>query len=206
MRRAALVAAARDLLATEGARGTTVRRVCTHAGLSSRYFYESFADLDELLVDVSEELYQEFVAAIADLPTRGGDLRTAVAGVVEAFHDALEDSEATRVLVLEAWGSEALLRRHVARMHETAGRLATEVQRRHPGAESYDNVRLAAFSVAGGLLQTVIAWDDGALAVPRRWLIEGYIDMASAMMRHAVERDMQGESAGTAALAAAADQ
>ena len=51
-RRALLVDAAFDLLGREGDAATTVRAVCQQARLNPRYFYESFADRDELLVAV----------------------------------------------------------------------------------------------------------------------------------------------------------
>ena len=51
-RRQLLIEAALDLLATEGSSGTTVRAVCAQARLNPRYFYESFDELDALVVAV----------------------------------------------------------------------------------------------------------------------------------------------------------
>ena len=48
-RRARLVAAARELLAQAGWRGTSLRAVCARSGLADRYFYESFESRDALL-------------------------------------------------------------------------------------------------------------------------------------------------------------
>src|SRR5256885_16518468 len=55
-RRARLLAAGLDALGTDGYAGATVRGVCARARLTPRYFYESFDDLDALLVAVFAEV------------------------------------------------------------------------------------------------------------------------------------------------------
>src|SRR5690606_34519492 len=63
-RRALLVQAAFELLGTEGWQATTVRAVCQRAALNPRYFYESFHDLDELLVAVYDAVLDELRTAV----------------------------------------------------------------------------------------------------------------------------------------------
>ena len=58
-RRRLLIDTAFDLLGTEGTAGTTVRAVCQAAQLNPRYFYESFEDLDALIVAVYDRLVAE---------------------------------------------------------------------------------------------------------------------------------------------------
>src|SRR5579872_7202432 len=55
-RRQRLLDAAFELLGTEGLTATTVRGVCARAGLHTRYFYESFADVDALVVALFDQL------------------------------------------------------------------------------------------------------------------------------------------------------
>ena len=55
-RRRLLIDAAFALLGTEGWSGTTVRAVCEAAQLNARYFYESFDDLDSLVVAVYDQV------------------------------------------------------------------------------------------------------------------------------------------------------
>ena len=64
-RRAQLIDAGFDLLGTEGDAGTTVRAVCQRARLNPRYFYESFADRDELLVAVYDHVVAELGETVA---------------------------------------------------------------------------------------------------------------------------------------------
>jgi AcrR family transcriptional regulator len=57
-RRTLLLDATFDLLGTEGAEATTVRAVCLKARLNPRYFYESFDDLDTLVVAVYDRVVE----------------------------------------------------------------------------------------------------------------------------------------------------
>src|SRR6201995_2401774 len=58
-RRARLLEAGLDLLGGDDAAELTVRGVCRRAGLAARYFYESFADKDELIGAVVESVIAE---------------------------------------------------------------------------------------------------------------------------------------------------
>ena len=51
-RRARFIEAGVELFGTQGFRGATVRGVCAAAGLTDRYFYESFPTLEALLAAV----------------------------------------------------------------------------------------------------------------------------------------------------------
>jgi AcrR family transcriptional regulator len=76
--RAALLAAAHDLLATEGPGGLTVRRIAAAAGMSTMNVYSRFGGkdgvLDELYTDGFRRL-GEAIEAARDTDDPGGDLR-----------------------------------------------------------------------------------------------------------------------------------
>src|ERR1700760_3307724 len=63
-RRARFVEAGVELFGTQGFRGATVRGVCAAAGLTDRYFYESFATLEALLAAVYHSLKDEFATRL----------------------------------------------------------------------------------------------------------------------------------------------
>lgn len=71
-RRATLIETGLDCLHEDGLAGVSVRSVCARARLTPRYFYESFAELDALLlaiVDaVAAEVAERSLAAIAAAP------------------------------------------------------------------------------------------------------------------------------------------
>ena len=66
-RRALLVEAGFPLFGDGGEAAVSVRSVCRECGLNSRYFYESFADTDDLLGAVYDHV------ATAWRGRRGGD-------------------------------------------------------------------------------------------------------------------------------------
>ncbi|OBI88423.1 TetR/AcrR family transcriptional regulator [Mycobacterium asiaticum] len=88
LRRDKLVAAGVQLLGGEGGPALTVRAACRHAGLTERYFYESFTDREHFVRAVYDdvctramatlnsaktprEAVEQFVALMVDDPVRG---------------------------------------------------------------------------------------------------------------------------------------
>src|SRR4051794_9630851 len=103
-RRQALLAAGLDILGTDGHRRLTVGRLCATAGLNERYFYENFADSDELVVAVFDEGIAEgstaIVDAVAGAPAEArAKARAAIAAAVELLTD---DPRKTRLVFVEA--------------------------------------------------------------------------------------------------------
>ena len=163
-RRERLLDAGFELLAEEGARGTTVRAVCARAELNSRYFYESFEDLDALVVAVFDRVADELTsAAVAAYAAAPPDLAAKSEATVGAFVDVLtEDPRRGRVAFVEALGNEALARRRLDRMHEVA-QLVVVTSREFAGVpDDRDPIaRIAAAMLVGGLAEIVIARIDG---------------------------------------------
>ena len=71
-RREALIDAALEVFAESGWDALSARRICEHAGLARRYFYESFDDLDALIAATHERITvavrAAMLAAIAEGP------------------------------------------------------------------------------------------------------------------------------------------
>src|ERR1700760_2964539 len=76
-RRARFIEAGVELFGTHGFRGATVRGVCAAAGLTDRYFYESFPTLEALLAAVYGSLRDAFAERLTEESLRseawGGD-------------------------------------------------------------------------------------------------------------------------------------
>ncbi|WP_193046346.1 TetR/AcrR family transcriptional regulator [Mycolicibacterium baixiangningiae] len=88
LRRDELIAAGVQLLGSAAGSGLTVRAVCREAGLTERYFYESFVDRDQFVraayddvctramstllnAETPRDAVERFVALMVDDPTRG---------------------------------------------------------------------------------------------------------------------------------------
>ena len=175
-RRARLVEAGIAVIGGAGWQNTTVRAVCAEAGLTERYFYESFADREALLVAafdaVTAEAAQAVLAAVARAPQ---DAEPRARAAIGAFVDLVaDDPNRARVVLVEATGSDALDRRR----REAIGAFARLV--RDQAAEFYGvrrgsrlkDAELTAHALVGALAQLVTAWLSGELDVSKRRLVD----------------------------------
>jgi AcrR family transcriptional regulator len=185
-RRRLLLDAAFDLLATEGAAGTTVRAVCQAAELNPRYFYESFDDLDALLVAVYERLIDELRATLAAALDAAGDdlrsqVRTAVTWTVGFIDD---DRRRARVLYIESVGSETMNRRRLAAGYELTQFIEQDARRRrrHGTDGTGDPVgTITAAVLVGGISEVLTSWIEGRIDVEREQLVEDLTELFVAV-------------------------
>lgn len=184
-RRTLLLDAALELLGTEGWAGTTVRAVCQAARLNARYFYESFDDLDALLVALYDKLVFELSAAVEAAVAKAPDPPAMVRATVEStvrFVD--EDRRRGRVLYGEALGNEALNRRRIDAGFAVADLITSQLD---------DKIfRLGATVVVGGFTELLMAWLDGRIKISRKQLIDDatalFIALGEAAARIAAAR------------------
>ncbi len=174
-RRTLLLDAAFDLLGTEGYSATTVRAVCSAARLNPRYFYESFADMDELVVAVYDRLVEELGAEVLDAAASAGDdARAQVRACLErivAFVD--DDRRRGRVLYIEALGNERLNRRRIETGHALVGLVEQAGAERHGRPRRGERIgRITAAILVGGTSELVVAWLDGRIDVSRQRLVD----------------------------------
>ncbi|HKY16040.1 MAG TPA: TetR/AcrR family transcriptional regulator, partial [Microthrixaceae bacterium] len=184
MRRELLVDAAFDLLGTEGGAGTTVRAVCQRARLNPRYFYESFDDLDELIVAVYDrvvlELRQVVIDALESAPPDPREQLRATIGQIVQFVD--DDRRRAKVLYVEALGNESLNRRRLATGHAVVEAVQAYSDDHHgPLAPGEPIGGLAAAILVGGLSELLVSWIDGRLDVSRTQLIDDATALFAAL-------------------------
>ncbi|HEX4905439.1 MAG TPA: TetR/AcrR family transcriptional regulator [Acidimicrobiales bacterium] len=166
-RRVLLLDAAFDLLGTEGSAATTVRAVCAAAQLNPRYFYESFADLDELLVAVYDRLGEELAEAVAKAVASAPPDQQVRVVVERTVRFVDEDRRRGRVLYHEALGNETLNRRRLESSFALADLIAGGSKDR----------QVAASFVVGGFSEVLMAWLDGRITVSRTRLIDQTTDL-----------------------------
>jgi AcrR family transcriptional regulator len=188
-RREQLLAAGLDLLGTVGTAGTTVRGVCERAKLTPRYFYESFPDLDALLVAVFDrivaEATSELLAAYAQAPDDA--YAKARASIETAVRFLTEDPRRARVAFIEALGSEALTRRRLDTMHGLAQLLAAQAREFYGAPADADPIAdVAAGLLVGGITELLITWLDGRLAMTREQLVDDFTELFVATGESAV--------------------
>jgi AcrR family transcriptional regulator len=188
-RRSQLLESALELLGTEGWQGTTVRAICARAHLTPRYFYESFADRDALLLAVFDNIAEESATAVlAAVLAAPEDARIKARAAIGAFVALVtEDPRKARVLFVEALGSESLARRRFETLRMFAHLVADQARGFYDMRDTTDAlVEMSALMVVGGLAETLLAWLDGTLPVTREQLIEDCTDLFVATGQGAV--------------------
>jgi AcrR family transcriptional regulator len=106
-RRSRLLAGARHVIGTDGYAATTVEKICTRAGVSTRHFYQLYATKEDAFVDLYRDLtadaFRRAVETFAE-----GDGRPMAERVGEAFIAYLEpmftDQPAARIAFVEVMG------------------------------------------------------------------------------------------------------
>jgi AcrR family transcriptional regulator len=195
-RRAQLLEAGLQLLGTEGWLATTVTAICERARLTPRYFYESFADRDELLVAIFDGVIAEVTREV--MATNPAGAEETLRATMRAFAEVVtDDPRKGRALFLEALGSEALWRRRIEGMHWFAERLADQVRAgRRLRKDEARRLMTASLIAAGGLIETMIAWLDRGLNSTADELIEDYTRSCAAGLNAALGDSRRSHSVG----------
>jgi AcrR family transcriptional regulator len=170
-RRHRVIEAAYEIAGTEGAGALGVGRVCLAAGLTKRYFYESFASLNELQSAVVDH-------AIAVMTERVDPFRPTGPGEppqrwLAAFVGALVDDRClARVLLAETHGGALSPFRHQIINVAVAGMAPS-------GSDAPEDLRarLVAYAQIGTLSELCLAWHQGRLAMERSVLVDVLADL-----------------------------
>jgi AcrR family transcriptional regulator len=168
VRRERLLAAGVDLIGAADGSAASVRAVCRAAGLTERYFYESFSDRDafvrEVYTDVGERARDALVAAVGAAPRA----RRAEAAV-RAFVELMVDEPAMgRVLLLAPLREPAITNRGVELAPMFVSLIGEQLTAlRDPGERN-----MVAVGLVGALTSLFMGYLDGALPVSRETLVQ----------------------------------
>ncbi len=166
LRRADLVAAGVHLLGAEAGPALTVRAVCRRAGLTERYFYQSFSDRDEFVRAVYDDVCGRAMAALLSARTP----REAVEQFVALMVD---DPVRGRVLLLAPQSESVLVRSGAEWMPTFIGLLQRKLTRIADPARQ----NMVATSLVGGLTALFTAYLEGRLTATRAQFIDFCVDM-----------------------------
>ncbi|HET8619167.1 MAG TPA: TetR/AcrR family transcriptional regulator [Acidimicrobiales bacterium] len=161
-RRTALLDAGYDLYGTVGYRNVSIERVCSHARLTARSFYEEFGSREALLRAVYDRTIAHAAEAVFSAMAAAGDgvRDVAEAGIAAFVHAMLDDPRAARIVHLEVVGvSEGMEghRRQVLRAF--ADIVAAEGLRLNAGRvpDGLDP-RPTALALVGGGNELIVDW------------------------------------------------
>ncbi|WP_210491371.1 TetR/AcrR family transcriptional regulator [Patulibacter sp. SYSU D01012] len=182
-RRDALVDAALDLIAEEGWSRATMTAICARAGLTERYFYESFRNRDALFLDLVQGTVDRIEAAVgAAAADRAATPDARARSVVDAvLRTLLDDPRLGRVVLLEGIEQPEVHRARRAALERFEHLLQEHARDLFgPGARTGAPAALAAASLVGATLELLTRRLDGTLPVDDDALAAHLVGLAAA--------------------------
>jgi len=172
LRRAQLLEACLDVVGEAGVAGTTAEAVCARAGLSKRYFYESFADREAILVAALDGFFE--AARVAVTPAVAQPAATSeerFTRTVAALVRAVTADERAARLYVESSRHPALEQRRITAYDEFADlllryALAVDVEPADPRAQ------VVALLIVSGTTEVMARWLTGDLDLDESALVE----------------------------------
>jgi AcrR family transcriptional regulator len=158
-RRSQLIAAAIDVYGERGYRQSTVKAVCEAAGLTERYFYESFANSEDLLIASYNAVTYSVFGEIRESGTSGGDANERARAMLRAYFTALQrNPRSARVFLVEIRG----VSRAVDKAFDASLRAIGEQVSRIAGQQGAEPDPLLQAGVVGGVIHIALRWiEDG---------------------------------------------
>ncbi len=166
-RRAQLMAAALAIYGDTGYRTASVKAVCAKAGLTERYFYESFANAEDLLCQCFEQVNRNLIARMRAAATAQGGppLARVRAALLVYFSQMQEQPAGSRVFLIELASVSAATEALISQSLDEFGVLLMDTL--GPDAQP-----------APLLLRGVIG---GGLHIARAWIANGCAESVEAV-------------------------
>ncbi|GAA6130187.1 TetR/AcrR family transcriptional regulator [Halopseudomonas sabulinigri] len=159
LRRQQLIDAAIEVYGRNGYRHSGVKQVCDAAGLTQRYFYESFSHSDELLIACYEqaaEQLRENNAAVAE--AAGPNPVDRSMAMLRAYFQSLKDHPLiARLLLIEIRGISPAVDRAIDKaLHAANNDMARLLVK--PGHEGEPVDELLHAGIMGGVIHIALHW------------------------------------------------
>ncbi|MBW8756942.1 MAG: TetR/AcrR family transcriptional regulator [Burkholderiales bacterium] len=190
-RRARFIEAGIELFGTQGFRGATVRGICAAAGLTDRYFYESFASLEALLADVYRSVRDAFAKRLTEESFGAADwhgddaaVERQVAAAYEIWFDTVRDPRFARILLVEVLGvSPEMDALYEASARAMAELTITPLAATRPAIKlSKQRRELLGRALVGVGLQVAKMWMTGGYKLPRRDVVRTCVLVATGTL------------------------
>ena len=176
-RRSRIKSACLDLVGQHGVVAVTVDGVSARAGLTKRYFYEGFTDLDALFVELIDEVFNGLLAQIRDaLAHEGPDPARRGRVIATCLIDYMRRDPRVARLYVEAPGHPALRARR-ERAYQSYTRLLLDEVPAGPTSGTDEagapaRRALAALILVAGVTQAVVSWLQGEIELDRAEIID----------------------------------
>lgn len=170
------------LFGTVGYRNTTVRALCREAGLTDRYFYRNFDDMQACLLAVYAEAVGGIEARVVDaLASEPDDADAAIVAGLTAFFESFEDPRVARVAFLEVLGVgpevDAAYARCIQRFVDL---FVAFVHARGGTRVDATQLQYVAVGLVGAVIQSSVHWLLSDYAVDRAQVVAANARILSA--------------------------
>jgi AcrR family transcriptional regulator len=183
-RRAQLIGAALEIWQQQGWAAVTMRGVCAHAGLTDRYFYESFTDRDALLGTVWDQMRDEtlgmLLGAIAAVSDKGAlaQLNAAVDAVV---HHIADEPTRAQIIFGDHAGSAVLEQRRRDTVQMATGLMIDTARPYLRDDVDEQALRVQTLLGIGGFVELMLAWRDGLVEASTDEIVGHLTDVGTAL-------------------------
>jgi len=177
-RRSRLVAGAIAVYGERGYHQATVKAVCEAAGLTERYFYESFANSEALLIDSYNTVTYGVLGEIVRAGEAAGRGRVARSrAMLQAYFAALQrEPQSARVFLVEIRG----VSRAVDQAFDASLRAIGHEVARVLGSAAADDELLQA-GVIGGVIHIALRWIEDGYEPPIGRAVETALRLGTAL-------------------------
>lgn len=176
-RRKKLVHAAVVRIGREGFAAASIDSLCAEAGLTKRYFYESFATREELLMAAYESVTRDYLQSIllATAPHLQDARQLVRAGLVETFGFVRRHPDKARLLMIEAMTVRGQLGNVYGQRYDEFVTLLIGFTRPFlmQSAPSDTVFKVMAKSVVGGIIHLCQGWIATDFKQPEQELVDG---------------------------------
>lgn len=177
-RREKLLHAAARIFAGRGFHNATVRAVCEEAGLTERYFYESFQNSEALFLALHRETSQRIIGIIREVPVNTARPDEQMREMLGRFFNFFTtDPDDARMFAVEAVYISPVAREVCKSWRETLGQIL--LQTLNPGRSVTENI--VSTAVARGLLSIAVDWMEDGFSRPRSEILDAGMQLVSVL-------------------------
>lgn len=177
-RREKLLSAAARIFASRGFHNATVKAVCEEAGLTERYFYESFQNSVALFLALHRQTSQRIVSIISDVPVNTAEPEVQMREMLRRFFDFFTtDPDDARMFAVEAVYISPVAREVCKSWRETLGQILMQVL--NPGCSVTNNI--VSTAVARALLSIAVDWMEDGFSRPRSEILDAGMQLVSVL-------------------------
>jgi AcrR family transcriptional regulator len=198
-RRERLVAAALGVFGEQGYHASTVRDVCRHAELTSRYFYESFEGMEALFeavyLSVSRELMDKTMGVLQRTPLMPEQLAEAALRTFLEF--IREDPRRARVMLIDAFTVGPGIQRISAESNsDFANLIGSFIEMLFPTLDKVGlNPNLISNGLVGSNIRLATMWVEEKCATPLEEMLRNMMAIFTASIEHARKLMSEAEAA-----------